>query len=420
MKPLLPATSGHFISDRQTVRHHRGVRRGADPHAHPFSLFIAHAFMSHHILQVPEHGMLEAYETQLKLRGFKSDPAQRAAVARLQQLYTELINFKAARRGKLRKMFARPQVPRSVYFWGGVGRGKSFIMDCFFEALPYQRKRRVHFHAFMQEVQNQLKNHNREADPLQKVADRIARQTRLLCFDEFHVSDIADAMILGRLLEALFARGVVFVMTTNYPPDGLYPNGLMRINFLPTIEFIKRHFDVIEVDDGTDYRLRTLEALEIYLVPHDAMAERKLEENFSQLSGGGGENGEIEILERKLAVVRKSAGVIWFDFDVLCRGARSQNDYLEIARRYHTVLLSDVPRMGSAQAAEARRLTWLVDVLYDHRVKLILSAAVPAYELYTEGQNAHEFVRTVSRLIEMRTRDYLAAPHRVDLIPAGE
>jgi cell division protein ZapE len=370
--------------------------------------------MSYRILNVPEHGMIDAYEAQLEARGFKSDPAQRAAVQRLQALYTELVDFKVARRGTLRKIFARPKMPRSVYFWGGVGRGKSFLMDCFFESVPYQRKRRVHFHAFMQEVQGDLKNHNHEPDPLQKVADRIAAQTRLLCFDEFHVSDIADAMILGRLLEALFARGVIFVMTTNYPPDGLYPNGLMRVNFLPTIEFIKKSFDVIEVDDGTDYRLRTLEALEIYLVPHDAVAERKLEEDFVRLAGGPGEGGEIEILERRLPVIRKAPGVIWFDFDTLCRGARSQNDYLEIARQYHSLVLSRVPKMSAGSASEARRLTWLIDVLYDHRVKLIVSAEAPAYELYTEGQNAHEFVRTVSRLIEMRTRDYLAEAHRVE------
>ena len=369
--------------------------------------------MPYRILNVAEHGMLDAYEAELKARGFSSDPAQRAAAIRLQRLYAELVGFKAARRTKLRKLFARPALPRSVYFWGGVGRGKSFLMDCFFDAVPYQRKRRVHFHAFMQEVQSDLKDHNHEPDPLQKVADRIATATRLLCFDEFHISDIADAMILGRLLEALFARGVIFVMTTNYPPDGLYPNGLMRVNFLPTIEFIKKNFDVVEVDDGTDYRLRTLETLEIYLVPHNAAAERKLEEDFVRLAGGPGEIGTVEILERSLAVVRKAPGVIWFDFATLCKGARSQNDYLEIAREHHTLVLSNVPKMLSGNAAEARRFTWLIDVLYDHRVKLIVSAEVPAHELYTEGQNAHEFVRTVSRLIEMRTRPYLAEAHRV-------
>ncbi|THF66444.1 cell division protein ZapE [Pseudothauera nasutitermitis] len=369
--------------------------------------------MPHRILDVAENGMLNAYESQLKARGYKSDPAQRAAAQRLQQLYTELVAFKAARRTALRKVFARPRMPRSVYFWGGVGRGKSFLMDCFFDSVPYQRKRRVHFHAFMQEVQNDLRQLNHEPDPLQKVADRIARQTRLLCFDEFHVSDIADAMILGRLLDALLARGVIFVMTSNYPPDGLYPNGLMRINFLPTIEMLKRRFDVLEVDHGTDYRLRTLEKMEIYLVPHDAAAEQRMAQDFRRLAGVEGEAGELEVLERSLPVLRRAPGVIWFDFATLCGGPRSQNDYLEIAREHHTLLLSDVPKMDARHASEARRFTWLIDVLYDHRVKLVMSAAVEAHELYTEGHNAHEFTRTVSRLIEMRTRDYLAEAHRM-------
>ncbi|AWI80424.1 MAG: cell division protein ZapE [Betaproteobacteria bacterium HGW-Betaproteobacteria-13] len=370
--------------------------------------------MPHRTLNVPERGMLDAYDAQLKARGYKSDPAQRAAVQRLQQLYTELVTFKAARRTALRKVFARPRMPRSVYFWGGVGRGKSFLMDCFYDSVPYQRKRRVHFHAFMQEVQNDLKDHNQEADPLQKVADRIARQTRLLCFDEFHVSDIADAMILGRLLDALFARGVIFVMTSNYPPEGLYPNGLMRVNFLPTIEMMKRRFDVIEVDHGTDYRLRTLEKIEIYLVPADEAANQKMRDDFKRLAATDVVPGEIEVIGRSLPVLGCAVGVIWFDFATLCRGNRSQNDYLEIAREHHTLLLSGVPRMRGGEASEARRLTWLIDVLYDHRVKLIMSAEVEAHDLYTEGHNAHEFVRTVSRLMEMRTRDYLAEPHRVE------
>ncbi|HRQ58748.1 MAG TPA: cell division protein ZapE [Azoarcus taiwanensis] len=370
--------------------------------------------MPHQVLNVPELGMIEAYEAQLKSRGFKSDPAQRAAAQRLQVLYTELVGFKVARRGTLRKLFSRPKMPRSVYFWGSVGRGKSFLMDCFFDAVPYQRKRRVHFHAFMHEVHNELKLLKNEVDPLQKVADRIARQTRLLCFDEFHVSDIADAMILGRLLDALFTRGVIFVMTSNYPPDGLYPNGLQRINFIPTIEMMKRRFDVIEIDHGTDYRLRTLEKMEIYLVPADDEAARKMREDFRRLAASELEAGTVEVLERTLPVVGHAPGVIWFTFETLCGGPRSQNDYLEIAREHHTVLLSGVPKMGVANASEARRFTWLVDVLYDHRVKLIMSAEVEAHELYTEGHNAHEFVRTVSRLIEMRSRDYLAEAHRVD------
>lgn len=370
--------------------------------------------MPHRVLNVSENGMLEAYEAELKARGFKSDPAQRAAAQRLQELYRELIGFKAARKGTLRKLFARPSMPRSVYFWGGVGRGKSFLMDCFFDAVPYQRKRRVHFHAFMQEVQNDLKNNNHEPDPLQRVADRISRDTRLLCFDEFHVSDIADAMILGRLLDALFARGTIFVMTSNYPPEGLYPNGLQRINFIPTIEMMKRRFDVVEIDHGTDYRLRTMEKMEIFLVPDDEDAVRKMREDFRRLAATELSAGTIEILGRQVPVIGQAPGVIWFDFVTLCAGNRSQNDYLEIAREHHTVLLSAVPKMDATQASEARRFTWLIDVLYDHRVKLIMSAAVEAYDLYTEGHNAHEFVRTVSRLMEMRTRDYLAEAHRVD------
>ncbi len=311
-------------------------------------------------------------------------------------------------------MLRKPATPRSVYFWGGVGRGKSFLMDCFFEAVPYRRKRRVHFHAFMQEVQTGLKNNNHAPDPIQKVADRIAAATRLLCFDEFHVSDIADAMILGRLLEALFARGVIFVMTSNYPPDGLYPNGLMRVNFMPTIKMLKERFDVYEIDNGVDYRLRTLEKIESYLVPSDQKAHQIMVEDFYRLSPGGDSTGEIDILQRKLKVVRRAPGIVWFDFATLCATARSQNDYLEIAREYHTLFLSSVPKMTAANASEARRFTWLIDVLYDHRVKLIMSSEVQPHDLYVQGQNAHEFTRTVSRLIEMRSREYLAEPHRVD------
>jgi cell division protein ZapE len=264
----------------------------------------------------------------------------------------------------------------------------------------------------MQEVQNDLRRLNNQPDPLQKIADRIAAQTRLLCFDEFHVSDIADAMILGRLLDALFERGVIFVMTSNYPPDGLYPDGLMRVNFLPAIKMIKARFDVLEVDHGCDYRLRALEEIESWLVPADAGAQMRLAEDFQRLTGAAPQPGEIEVLERRLPVCGRADDVIWFDFDVLCRTARSQNDYLEIARTYHTVLLSNVPVMRASEASEARRFTWLIDVLYDFRVKLVASAAGPAHDLYVEGVRANEFTRTVSRLVEMRTREYLAEPHR--------
>jgi len=368
--------------------------------------------MPHRTLNVPEHGMIDAYKAALAERGYSPDPAQESAVKRLQALYTDLLGFKVARQSFLKKYVFKPEQPRSVYFWGGVGRGKSFLMDCFYESVPYTRKRRVHFHAFMQEVQNDLKSLNHLPDPLQTIAERISEQTRLLCFDEFHISDIADAMILGRLLEALFARGVIFVMTSNYPPEGLYPNGLQRINFLPTIALLKQRFDVIEVDYGTDYRLRTLEQLEKYLVPDDAAARQRMSEDFFQIAGFEGSSGQIEILGRALPAVRMAPGVIWFDFNTLCGGPRSQNDYLELAREHHTLLLSGVPKMPATMSNEARRFTWLIDVLYDHRVKLIMSAEVAAPDLYVEGHNAHEFVRTVSRLMEMRTRDYLGEAHR--------
>jgi predicted ATPase len=232
--------------------------------------------------------MIDAYERLLAARGFTADAAQRAAADRLQRLYYDLLSFKVGRRSALRRLFAAPPVPRGVYFWGGVGRGKSFLMDCFYDAVPYRRKRRIHFHAFMHSVHRQLNELKGESDPLLKVAERLAREVRLLCFDEFHVSDIADAMILGRLLESLFARGVVFVMTSNYPPEQLYPNGLQRENFLPTIALIKSQLDVLKIDAGIDYRLRTLEQVEIFHYPADAAAESKMAEYFTAMAGGEG------------------------------------------------------------------------------------------------------------------------------------
>lgn len=368
--------------------------------------------MPHRILKVPERGMLDAYEALLAERGFCADAAQRTAAERLQRLYNELLSFKVARRGALRRLFLSPATPRGVYFWGGVGRGKSFLMDCFFSAVPYRRKRRIHFHAFMHDVHAQLNELKGESDPLLKVAERIAADVRLICFDEFHVSDIADAMILGRLLEALFQHGVVFVMTSNYPPDRLYPNGLQRENFLPTIALIEARIDVLEIDAGVDYRLRTLEQVEIFHHPADAAAEVKMAGYFSAIAATAGDaNGSLRILGRDIDTLRRGNGVVWFDFKVLCGGPRSQNDYLELARSHHTVLLSGIPRMSARMASEARRFTWLVDIFYDHKVKLIATAECPPDLLYTEGTQAAEFLRTVSRLTEMSSRDYLGLPH---------
>ncbi|MFZ3036963.1 MAG: cell division protein ZapE [Rugosibacter sp.] len=370
--------------------------------------------MPYRILQVPKEGVREAYQASLAERHRVADSAQLAAIGRLQQFYDELLALKAARRNRLRKLFIHPELPRGVWLWGGVGRGKSFLMDCFFAAVPYQRKRRVHFHAFMREVHQALKAHHSEPDPLAKVAEQIARQTRLMCFDEFHVSDIADAMILGRLMKALFDAGVVFCITSNYPPDGLYPNGLQRQNFLPTIALLNETLDVMEIDAGIDYRLRTLEQADMFLVGDMAESEAALRQTFQQLAGQPGDSQvarSVSLLGRELPVVAVAPGIIWFDFATLCEGPRSQNDYLALAEEYHTLILSNVPKMALDDASAARRFTWLVDVLYDHRVKLIISAACAAEDLYTEGRQAGEFLRTVSRLVEMRSHEYLATAH---------
>ena len=371
--------------------------------------------MTHRTSSAASGGVLAAYEHLLAARGYQADPAQRAAAERLERLYRELLAFKARRGNPVKRLLTRPTPPRGVYFWGGVGRGKSFLMDCFFAAVPYRRKKRIHFHAFMQRIHHELEAHKGEADPMRKVAAKIAAETRLLCFDEFHVSDIADAMILGRLLAGLEAEGVVLVMTSNYPPEGLYPNGLHRESFLPTIARLQRMMDVVEVDAGIDYRLRTLEQVEIYHYPADAAAEAKMQDYFRMVAGEEGKKGgHIDILGRAIPTVRRAAGVIWFDFQALCGGPRSQNDYLELARRYPNVLLSHIPRMTARQASEARRFTWLVDVFYDHKVKLIATADCPPEALYVEGTQAGEFSRTVSRLVEMNSREYLALPHLVD------
>ncbi|MDI6749409.1 MAG: cell division protein ZapE [Rhodocyclaceae bacterium] len=368
--------------------------------------------MPHRILNVPEDGMIRAFNAALAERGIVADEAQLAAALRLQKFYDDLVAFKAARRTRLRKLLVHPALPKGVWFWGGVGRGKSFLMDCFFAAVPYQRKRRVHFHAFMREIHERMQALKNEADPLAKVAVQVAKETRLMCFDEFHVSDIADAMILGRLMEKLFDAGLVFCITSNYPPDGLYPNGLHRERLLPAIALLKEKLDVIEIDGGVDYRLRALEAAPVYLLPDDGDAATLLMRTFSQIAHGAGHDRPLNVLGRTLPVVHRAPGVVWFDFAVLCGGPRSQNDYLELAHNFHTVFLSGVPKMGPEMANEARRLTWLVDVLYDHRVKLVIAAAVPAEELYVAGPQAEEFKRTVSRLIEMRSHEYLASTHR--------
>lgn len=351
-------------------------------------------------------------DAALAERGYALDPSQRDAADRLQRLDEDWSAYKNARRNAFLKLVSRPEIPRGVYLHGGVGRGKSFLMDCFFSAVPLIRKTRIHFHEFMRSVHRQLDELKGIENPLDEVARRVAKKYRLICFDEFHVSDIADAMILHRLLKALFDEGTTFVMTSNFHPDHLYPGGLHRDRILPAIGLLKDKLDILNVDAGVDYRKRTLEQVEIYHTPLGAEADRALRHAFTSLAETKDESPVLHIESREIRALRRAGGVVWFDFATLCGGPRSQNDYLEIASRFHTVIVSDVPCMSAAQANEARRFTWLVDVLYDHRVKLILSAACPPDQLYTVGALAHEFPRTVSRLIEMQSREYLDSERR--------
>jgi cell division protein ZapE len=358
-------------------------------------------------------GVRALFEATLAERGYRADEAQRRAVAALERCENEWADYKARRANALTKLIRRPPIPRGVYMWGGVGRGKSFLMDCFFQSVPLTRKTRLHFHEFMREVHRELQDLRGTADPLRVLGERIARRYRLICFDEFHIADVTDAMILYRLLEAMFANRVSVVTTSNFHPDGLYPNGLHRDRILPAIALLKDRLEVINVDAGTDYRQRTLEHVRTYLTPLGDAAEAALAQAFEELREARDEDPALHIEHRVLHARRRAGGVVWFDFATLCGGPRSQNDYLEIASRFHTVLLSGVPQMPPRLASEARRFTWLVDVLYDRQVKLILSAEVPAAELYAEGPLAHEFPRTVSRLQEMQSAAYLARGRRV-------
>ena len=351
-------------------------------------------------------------EDALAARSYTLDAAQRKAADRLAQLDEQWAQYKHARRNALLKLVARPEIPRGVYLWGSVGRGKSFLMDCFFSAVPVVRKTRVHFHEFMRGVHRELDEVRGTPDPLDEVARRIAQRARLICFDEFHVSDIADAMILHRLLAKLFELRVGFVLTSNYAPQALYPDGLHRDRLLPAIALLQAKLDVVQVDGGVDYRRRVMERIETYVTPAGPEAEEKLAEVFAQVAEAEDDDPVLLIESRLIPARRRAGGAVWFDFVVLCGGPRSQNDYLEIAQQFHTVLLSNVPRMAAGQASEARRFTWLIDVFYDHRVKLILSAEVEAERLYTAGALAGEFQRTSSRLIEMQSRAYLEAPRR--------
>jgi cell division protein ZapE len=368
-------------------------------------------------LELAKRGPVEIYHRALERRGFKSDSSQLRAVERLQQLYEEWTEYKAKRSSALKRLVVHPPLPRGVYLWGGVGRGKSFLMDSFYLCLPLVRKRRVHFHHFMRDVHRELEELKGREDPLAELASRIAKRYRLICFDEMHINDVADAMIVGRLLGRIMDLGVVCCMTSNYHPDELYKDGLKRENFLPTIALLKERLDVLHVDGGVDYRQRMLEGVKVYHTPLGEQADLALMETFKRIAEVEEEFQELDVEGRVIPYRHRAGGVVWFDFPVICGWGRSQHDYLDLSKRFHTVIVSGVPRMGLALAEEARRFTLMVDVFYDQRVKLIVSAeAAPEKLLRIEDDPGDarlramvfEFDRTSSRLVEMQSRAYLA------------
>jgi cell division protein ZapE len=352
------------------------------------------------------------YQQALAERGYQSDEAQRTGVKALAECELAWVAYRARRANALTRLVVRPPVPKGVYLWGGVGRGKSFLMDCFYQAVPVRRKTRLHFHEFMREVHRELQGLKGTADPLQTLAERVAHKHRLICFDEFHVADVTDAMILHRLLDALFTHRVGIVTTSNFPPDGLYPNGLHRERVLPAIAMLKQQMVVVNVDAGVDYRRQALQSMGVYHAPLGDAAHAALQSAFDRVAESKADDPVLHIEHRALACERRAGGVVWFTFAQLCAGPRSQNDYLEIATRFHTLILSGVPVMVPRMASEARRFTLLVDVLYDRRVKLVMSAQAAPEQLYVEGPLAHEFARTASRLHEMQSSEYLALSRR--------
>ncbi len=357
------------------------------------------------------------YARAITEHGYREDEAQLRAINALERVRTNLIRESprgpvAGLRRMLLGQFRQPAPVRGAYLWGDVGRGKTFALDLFFDSLPFPDKKRFHFHRLMYRVHKQLRDLEHLQDPLAVVADELAGQARVICFDEFYVADIADAMILGRLLDALFSRGITLVATSNIPPSDLYRDGLQRQKFLPAIDLLKKHTEILNVDGNTDYRLRVLEQAEIYHAPLDEAANQNLERYFQDIAPDTRYSSlSIEILGREIPTLRRADGVAWFSFSALCDGPRSQNDYIEIARCFHTVILADLPCMDVSMENQARRFIALVDEFYDRRVKLICSAAVPIGELYCGQRLVREFERTRSRLREMQSREYLAAPH---------
>ncbi|HBD11293.1 MAG TPA: cell division protein ZapE [Porticoccaceae bacterium] len=360
---------------------------------------------------------LQRYQHDLKQTGFVADDAQAAAVGKLQLLYERLLAPQTGRVNLFQRLLKnqRPPAVDGLYMWGGVGRGKTYLMDNFYESLPFEQKMRVHFHRFMKRVHRELRAVGGEKNPLDKIATLLADETRVICFDEFFVSDITDAMLLGTLMERLINHGVVLVATSNIEPDRLYENGLQRQRFVPAIDLIKRHCEVFNLDGGTDYRLRALTQASLYHWPLGDTAEQEMNDAFYRLVPAAEEVRKavlIEVEGRDIPCRYVGEDVIWFDFEALCAGPRSQNDYIELAREFHAVLLSGVPPLGAHRDDEARRFINMVDEFYDRNVKVAISAEVSLENLYEGGRLEFEFQRTQSRLREMQSHEYLSRPHR--------
>jgi cell division protein ZapE len=366
----------------------------------------------------------ELYQADLQRDDFSYDAAQEMAVKHLQRLYDDLVAAEKRRAGQgavsklIGKLNKKKPVPeQGIYFWGGVGRGKTYLVDTFYDALPFKRKMRTHFHRFMQRVHKDLTSLTGEKNPLMIVADRIASEAVVICFDEFFVSDIGDAMILGGLMQELFDRGVTLVATSNIVPDGLYKNGLQRDRFMPAIRLLNQFTEVVNVDSGVDYRLRTLEQAELYHFPLDGSAEASLKTSFDGLipdSRHVVENTQVEILGRKIPAKAVCDDIGWFEFTALCDGPRSQNDYIELGKLFHAILISNVPVMGTKNDDLARRFINLIDEFYDRGVKVIMSADAAIPNIYETGKLEFEFQRTTSRMLEMQSHEYLVREHRAE------
>lgn len=359
----------------------------------------------------------EKYHEFLKQSGFFQDTAQQHAVLLLDQLHATLSApepsvFEKVTR-YVEKLSGKHSTEKGLYFWGGVGRGKTFLMDIFYESLPIREKKRIHFHQFMKQIHDQLALRGKGEDPLQEIAKEVVSHSRVLCLDEFVVTDIGDAMLIGRLLTVLFQQGTILVTTSNSPPDELYKDGLQRDNFLPAIEQLKQHCDICNLDGGKDYRMLGLSDTKLYQHPHNEAAEAEIRKYLQAHLVGAKQHSSLEINDRQIEYEYCAEDTVWFSFEQICKTARSRLDFLEIAQMFHTLIITGIEQMGEQSNDIARRFISLIDVLYDHKVKLICTAEVAHSELYRDGKLAFEFQRTASRLHEMQSQDYMALPHQI-------